>query len=127
MKEGKERPAWFKGVVSGGKSEGVPDTKREPVISPQDVPSMEPMDDLAKESDLVRLYMGLSGKPPANFAASVRSERVQEAAKVLPAWTVDALHTYLSSGEVWQRPSFTKAVFDEVHARMLRGKMGPRE
>jgi hypothetical protein len=83
--------------------------------------------EISKESDLVRLYLDISGKPPANFSASVRPERVQEAAKILPAWSVDALHKYLSGSEVWKRPSFTKAVFEEIRERMLLGKMDPRE
>lgn len=91
--------------------------------SPSDKSSTE----VSKESDLVRLYLDISSKPPANFAAVVRSERVQEAAKTLVSWSVDALYRYLSGNEVWKRPSFTQAVFEEIRARMLLGNMSPRE
>jgi len=83
--------------------------------------------EISKESDLIRLYMDLSRKPPADFAARIRPDRQQEAARVVRSWTVAALHKYLSSSEVWNRPSYTKAIFEEVRSRMLLGTMSPRE
>jgi|GEM_PF-7107016 hypothetical protein len=83
--------------------------------------------EISKEGDLVRLYLDLSGKPPANFEALVRADRKQEAAAQVRSWTVDSLHKYLSRADVWSRPSYTKAIFEEIRERMLRGKMSPRE
>lgn len=83
--------------------------------------------EIHRESDLVRLYLNLHDNSPANFRRNVREERVAEYQPALRAWTVDALHKYLSSGRVWTNPSFTEAVFREINGRMKDGNMQPRE
>lgn len=87
----------------------------------------EGSDERVMESDLVRVYLDLRDHPPANFKRNVRPERVAEHAPSLRAWTVPALHKYLSTPGLWERPSFTEAVFQEIRARMLAGSMLPRE
>ena len=151
-----ERPSWLK-VVTGGKSEDRPNTKPEaapldkpkPVIADESDDLIAPEDivfglegdweqvggvekpkdpvEKVKTSELVALYQSLSRNPPANFASRVRAERVPEHAKVVASWTMDSLYNYLAGAEVWQQPSFTQAVFEEVQLRMLRGNMSPRE
>lgn len=83
--------------------------------------------ELARESDLVRLYLKLSRNPAANFETMVRPDRKREAADVVRSWSVESLHKYLSGSEVWKRPSYTKAIFEEISTRMQRGDMSPRE
>lgn len=81
----------------------------------------------AKETELVKLYLELSKNPPANFRSSVREDIRRESALTVKWWTAESLHRYLSEGEVWKRPSFTEAVFEEIRVRMARGDMSPRE
>lgn len=87
----------------------------------------EGTDEHVMESDLVRVYLDPRDHPPADFKRNVRPERVAEHAPSLRAWTVPALHKYLSTPGLWGRPSFTEAVFEEIRARMLAGSMQPRE
>lgn len=85
--------------------------------------------DIAKENELIDLYQKLRHNPPADFRSLVRPERVREAAPGLLSWSVESLYKYLSGVEVWKRPSFTEAVFEEVRLRLLHGNgsLGPRE
>ncbi|MBP9757622.1 MAG: hypothetical protein KBD06_03420, partial [Candidatus Pacebacteria bacterium] len=185
-------PKWFKGVISGDKSDGASDSKDTPAERPKLVsdardgaPEPQPEEEtieairarldeqrevmsefdkmagklateddairpealvfemqkgwkqvggdvgdgseIAPESALVRLYLSLSGKPPADFERSSRPDRVKEAAENVISWSVQSLHSYLSRPDVWKRPSFTKAVFEEIRERMLIGSMAPRK
>lgn len=100
----------------------------------QAVNNREPKDsdelaEMKKETALVNLYLEVSGNKPANFRTSIRSESIREYAPGLRSWTVESLHTYLAGPEVWKRPSFTQAVFEEIQARMIYGggRLLPRE
>ena len=180
MKEGKERPSWLRGVVSGGKDgepkpkaergpatplpengdlfafRSEPDTSEgthgessmeflpdntlfpdEPIdtswdwqaVSNADPKSAEELADMKKESALVHLYLEISRNKPADFRTSIRPETIREYAPQLKSWTVESLRAYLSGQDVWKRPSFTQAVFEEIQARMIYGggRLVPRE
>lgn len=78
------------------------------------------------ESDaLVALWADVTGKRPADFFAKINSHLVQGAARRVRAWSVADLHAYLSRTDLWKRPSFTKAVFDEVGERIRRRDFSP--
>ncbi len=133
------------------KSDSPPESVQEPAINPSPDKSAEPdsiftlkggsggwesvdtgervedSSEINKESALVRLYLELSRKPPANFEASVRRANVQEVAPTLRSWSVDAMHTYLARADIWKRPSYTKAVFQEINERMRLGSLAARE
>ena len=130
--EEKPRPSWFRGVVEGDKSKDAPVKKSESIFTPVEA-NAEPegaprtrSKELLSTSNLESLYADLSRMPPADFDSRVRPERVREHAEVLPSWTPETLYKYLSKEDVWARASLTRAVFDEIRARMILGTMSAR-
>ncbi len=76
--------------------------------------------------DLVKSLVDATGKVPEDFISSTRAELVNESAMIVRAWTVEQLHTYLENQKKWAKPSFTKAVMDEIAARIRRGNFQPK-
>lgn len=76
---------------------------------------------------LTKLWIKVTKNLPADFATSTNSQRVNEAAMQVKPWTVGQLHAYLARPDVWRRPSFTRAVIEEVATRMRISNFSPRE
>jgi hypothetical protein len=75
---------------------------------------------------LVALWTRIISNLPADYDARTRPELVREATEQVAPWGVSELHAYLLRPDIWERPSFTKAVIEEVRLRMQTYDFSPR-
>jgi len=106
----KERPPWLK--VVGGK-----DHK----------PSVEDSR-IATPEQLTNLFVKIvSSNMPADLGTSINDELLSGYKLELRSWTVDQIYGYLSRTDIWARPTFTKAVMDEVQHRIKTENFLPND
>ena len=112
-----ERPKWLN--VVGGKDHK-PKTEQAPAQTSRETTEVT-------GSELVSLYKERKGNRPANFEASASKSLVATLAPGMRKWTPSELHGYLSQPDIWEKPSNTLAVFEEIRERLLTGSLEPRK
>lgn len=116
-----EKPSWLK-VVGGTDHNPIKENLDKQTVINQDRQAQE-----INQIQLITLWARVTGERPANFNASTTPRLVQENARVVRTWTATQLHEYLSRADIWQRPSFTKAIFDEIDNRIRLNNFSAKE
>ena len=115
-----ERPGWLK-VVGG--SEHIPsdDDQMTDFVEKSDSPQE------VNYTELVNIWSKVGRSLPFNYNTSTKPEILRRAGLQVKGWTVSELHAYLIRPDIWHRPSFTKAVMEEVETRMKLNNFSARD
>lgn len=111
MNEKSPRPSYLRLVVNNSEQKA----------------SVTPEKDTTKENaQLTNLWVELRKNLPSNYVTACDEDLIDKARAEVKCMTAEELYTYLSSLTVWDYITYTTAVLDEVHLRVLRKDFAPR-
>ena len=106
--------------VVGGK-EHKPEGESPLMSSPAEMKSV------VSYSELVDVYKKRRDDIPADLQERATKRLIEGAAPAIRRWSVAQLHTYLSHPDLWNKPSQTIAVLNEIRERLITGSLEPRK
>lgn len=134
MSEKPPRPPWLR-VIEGDKKENAMAGDRETNPTPVSPSNIVEVSFGHKNSEqesvsvtpemLVNQWMKVTERPPVNWAESTKPELIAKSRTAVQKYTVAQLYMALGSETLWSRPSFARALMDEVRERMIRNTFEP--
>lgn len=107
----KEKPSWFRGVIEGGV------TQRENAGRP--VRQVDSLESITPQR-LLDLWIGLTRNLPEDWNQHINRALVTKLRPIVRKYSVAELYLHLSSPQLWERPSFARALMDEIKMRIER-------
>lgn len=111
-----ERPRWTPRVINGGRAKVIREGS-ERIISSETITPKQ----------LVEKWMEVTNNPPSDWSRSVRPELLALAAQTVKSYSVAQLYGALTAPGLWKRPSFVRAVTNEIAERMRSKRFEPTE